>query len=409
MALLPLLFLVGMPVAICAPLCLCCTRPADDDDEHEHAQPGAPGEGVHDTGCCCGQHGCMRGCCCVGCCGWLPRQFRRFSSGHAIFTTMPAVLFVAAIPWPFKTAKMVLLQLSFVAMSVGLQRGAADLDAALASQSCILLACIRIAAWSSNVLFWSVTHAAAVALPALLLQGAFHFLGVEDAGADNKPVEAVVTPPAEKATAAAVPSPLGAAIAAAFFLSTLAHYIIYVGSGTALLVRGAGNGLEPELATLVLPLLPWIFSEFAAMALVPRREDWASFVLAAPRQQVAAGSSTRRRAVGFCFVAANVCGCVLFFGMRLGAASLAGGSLLLTLLPWWIRLAAGKLRRWSAHAHERSRRNFHAWLAFAFFLHVASLFLFWQSCIPVRGIQGISLVVLLFLTDTAEQLLLHGQ
>lgn len=68
--------------------------------------------------------------------------------------------------------------------------------------------------------------------------------------------------------------------------------------------------------------------------------------------------------------------------------SLAAGSLVLAVLPWWIRIAAGKLRCWTELADLRSRRNLYTAYATSLFVNIAAMFLFWQSCIAVRGIQG---------------------
>jgi len=74
--------------------------------------------------------------------------------------------------------------------------------------------------------------------------------------------------------------------------------------------------------------------------------------------------------------------------VRYGEVSLAAGSLLFALLPWWIRIAAGKLRLWTELADEGSRQNLYTAYATSLFFQIAAMFLFWQSCIIVRGIHG---------------------
>ena len=76
--------------------------------------------------------------------------------------------------------------------------------------------------------------------------------------------------------------------------------------------------------------------------------------------------------------------------------SLAAGSLLLALLPWWIRIGVCKLRYWTELPDVRLRRNLYTAYGTSLFLQVAAMFLFWQSCIPVRGIQGTVEALLFF-------------
>lgn len=77
-------------------------------------------------------------------------------------------------------------------------------------------------------------------------------------------------------------------------------------------MRGSGGGLEPEAYTLVPPLLPWIASECAAVALATR----AAGDPALASHAVALHEGPARVALGVAFIIANIVGCVLFFGVR---------------------------------------------------------------------------------------------
>ena len=285
MALLPLLFLVGVPWATISPCCRCCY-------ERRKRSPA-------ESGCCC--RCCGR--CCPAAFGWLPRSIGRLSD-TAITCGLPLLLVGVALPWPVKSPKLIIAHLAFVALAVVLRRRA-RFDGALAGQSVLLLAAIRTAGWSPNVLFWSASHAAAVAAPALVLQLGLHVMAGRSGRADEPtsvqvvgqaelaaekqsleqppPVAAANGAAAAAAAAAAGPTTAGQTeagdtaaapspwevVSAAVFLTTFAHYVLYIAPGAALLLRGAGGGLVPELSTTVLPLLPWFLSECAAVWLAP--------------------------------------------------------------------------------------------------------------------------------------------
>ena len=115
---------------------------------------------------------------------WIPHRLgEAFGNDGPIFFVLPYILILAAIPWPLKAIKFALAHVAFVAMAVGARRNGAAIDAGLASQSVILLACIRVAAWSPNILFWDVRYAAAVAGPAILLQFCVNPTGLAGLGA----------------------------------------------------------------------------------------------------------------------------------------------------------------------------------------------------------------------------------
>ena len=282
-ALMPLIFLLGMPLALFAPCCGCCAGAAV-------AETGLTGDAAAARGCsrCCSR-------CCAASFGRVPRSVSRRSDA-ALAAALPTVLLLAAIPWPAKAPKAVLVHLAFVIMAVWLRRagvagGAAFGTAApLASQSVLLLACIRTAAWTPNILFWSLPHAALVALPALLLQAALRRREVRASGSPDaaeprpievlppspetaalqpqvprEPVEPETTPAiavqaeSKEADGAAAADPAVApssahVVAAALGLTTLAHYVIYIAPSPSLLVRGAD--LRPETSDLQLRFHP---------------------------------------------------------------------------------------------------------------------------------------------------------
>ena len=183
--------------------------------------------------------------------------------------------------------------------------------APVASQSVLLLACIRAAAWSPNILFWSFPHAALCAGPALLLQAGLAVTSSERGcegdsgeGGDIKVLEAsaettstegdcegngggggdggvkVLAASPETTTmqpgqapkcdaddveAAGAPPSRGAVAAASIFLTTLAHFVIYFAPSPSLLVRGSDAHGAPELSTLLPPLILWFASECVAV------------------------------------------------------------------------------------------------------------------------------------------------
>ena len=115
------------------------------------------------------------------------------------------------------------------------------------------------------------------------------------------------------------PERLGAAVFAGTFLSSLVHFIVYFASGTALLVRGSGGGLEPQAITLVLPIVPWVASECIALA---TQDSYSASAL-----HVFLREGWARLALGAAFVSANVVGGVLFFGVSsdaIGAPKILG-------------------------------------------------------------------------------------
>ena len=60
---------------------------------------------------------------------------------------------------------------------------------------------------------------------------------------------------------------------AAVFLTTLGHYVVWIGASPSLLLRGSSDDAVPELPTLLPPLLLAFASECAAMCLGATRED----------------------------------------------------------------------------------------------------------------------------------------
>ena len=84
------------------------------------------------------------------------------------------------------------------------------------------------------------------------------------------------------------------------------------------------------------------------------------------------------------------------------AAQLTAGSVLLGLLPWWARVAAGTLEGWAARPAAAAWDQLWVGLSLCFLLQLVAMFLFWQSCVPVRGVQGATLLVVLILAAAAE-------
>ena len=423
---MPFLFLVGMPVVLFAPCCLCCfgdprvaaAEVADDADD------------------------CCRCRCCSASFGRLPRAFGR-RSGAWLAAALPSLLLACAIPWPAKAPKALIVHLAFAAMAVWLRRmgeaaggGAGFVDAApVVSQSVLLLSCIRAAAWSPNILFWSLPHAALCAIPALLLQAGLHVWPASENGSSSPtsadqphiqvlPVSLETTELQQNAPAAAegggggvadakdgdgsvvvvtitgAPS-TGAVAAAAIFLTTLAHFVIYFAPSPSLLVRGSEEDAAPELSTLLPPLLLWFASECTAVVVTHGGSGGGSTLTSIVTDS---NNSRATRARVMTFVLLNLVG-MSFFLIRAGTPSLCCGALLLALLPWWIRIAASKMKWWAAAGTAAWARLSltMAWFALA---NVLALGLMWQSFILLRGFTGMLLLGVIFAADLAEYRLL---
>eukprot|EP01048_Picozoa_sp_COSAG05_P010892 COSAG05_NODE_987_length_6284_cov_11.878092_1_plen_555_part_10 len=429
---LPFVFLLGMPVVLFAPCCGCCGGAERTPEE-------ANGLASAESGRCA--RCCQR--CCSASFGWLPRAINRRSHA-ALAAALPLLLLASAVPWPAKTFKGIAVHLAFAVMAVSLRRsGAAGGEtftaaASIASQSVLLLCCIRAAAWSPNILFWSIQHAALVAAPALALQAALHKL---TASGESTRIEVTLAPHADEraalaAAAAAVdanntktPAPLvepthttaaqpssGAVASAAIFLSTLGHWVVYIGASPFLLIRGSGDDAVPELATLLPPLLLAVASECVAVWLSAEGDGTTRMCTPGLAASLLSGGNTNsicgRRGAAALFCCLNALGCALFFLTRLGTASLAGGSLLLALLPWWFRLAAVKLRWWASSGSgggtDTGAGTDDKWarlcLSLAWFTlaNIVLLGLLWQSFILVRGLTGLVVLSLLFVADVLE-------
>jgi endonuclease/exonuclease/phosphatase family metal-dependent hydrolase len=329
---------------------------------------------------------------------------------------MPVLLFAAAIPFPFKTFKMICVYIAIVAIAIGLRDHAMELDETLLSQSLIILAFVRAAAWSRNILFWSVSHAAGLTVPTVCL----HLL-LDRLALDHKDTslhrDAPISPKRDTAhntgrngsqisttfRTGRVGVTRVVVFARAVYVTSIVHYAAYISPGLALFVRGADKHMQPSLSTTVLPLLPWFASECLASCFGEQILNLA---------QTRAWESRDAAVASVFFFVLNVVGAVLVFIMRLGTASIVGASLLLTCMPWWIRTAVGRAKKWDEWKCTSKSgvvithwKLLHPALAVGFLLHVILMFLFWQSCIPVRGLQGIFLLLVIFLVDNGEGLL----
>jgi hypothetical protein len=483
--LMPFIFLLGMPAVIFAPCCGCCGGSGGGAAAAAVAAAAAtPTQALEGSAAKAG--GCSRCCsrCCTATFGRLPRWLRRRSDGW-LCAALPVLLLLAAMPWPAKAPKAVAAHLGAVVMAVWLRRthtggdsgggsgsgdggGAALICAApLVSQGVLLLACIRAAAWTPNVLFWSLPHALALALPALLLQAAMHLwaprtrvaeppaqmqlqsgamqaqaqlemettaLHPQVPSAPVSPEEALVAPtivvsskpgsdgaaagaggdeavPAPAPAPARVPPSRAAVAAAALSVATLAHYIAYIGQSPSLLLRGTDpdNTWTPELSKNLVVLVPWAAAECAMMVLSSSCSTAQSSSMLPWR---GGGAGSRAAAALFVLVQCGALAGFLLGGVERGRDALWGAVpsrccavVLVVALPVWLRIGASRLARWAAAGPVSWARLCLA-LAWCALANVLLCGLLWQSFVLVRGMTFIVLLGVLVGCDTAERWLL---